>query len=295
MRSTPAPPRDGRFARRRSALIRVTDDGIGMTAEELPLALERHATSKLEHDEDLDASRRSAFRGEALAAICAGLPLHADELPAGTAAGLRLAARAAPSSSASRFRPTPARASRCATCSSTRRAAQGPQVVGDGAGREPARPHPAGPGASARASARGQQRAARADGARRERPAPPRGRGVGHDVATRSSPWIARARRAVRGLASPPDLTRGNREEIVVIVNGTAGAGPRAAAGDTRRVSPAAAARPVSGGPAGAHGARERRGRERASNEGVGALPSSPADLRDWWLRRPRQRSAARR
>ena len=54
-----------------AALLRVTDDGHGMTAEELPLALERHATSKLARDEDLDAIATLGFRGEALAAICA--------------------------------------------------------------------------------------------------------------------------------------------------------------------------------------------------------------------------------
>jgi DNA mismatch repair protein MutL len=54
-----------------AALVRVTDDGVGMSAEELPLALERHATSKLVTDEDLDAIATLGFRGEALAAICA--------------------------------------------------------------------------------------------------------------------------------------------------------------------------------------------------------------------------------
>jgi DNA mismatch repair protein MutL len=53
------------------ALIRVTDDGTGMTEAELPLALERHATSKLDRDEDLDAIATLGFRGEALPAICA--------------------------------------------------------------------------------------------------------------------------------------------------------------------------------------------------------------------------------
>jgi len=54
-----------------SALVRVTDDGIGMRADEMPVALERHATSKLARDEDLDAIETLGFRGEALPAICA--------------------------------------------------------------------------------------------------------------------------------------------------------------------------------------------------------------------------------
>ncbi len=54
-----------------AALIRVTDDGHGMTAGDLELALERHATSKLAADEDLDAIATLGFRGEALPAICA--------------------------------------------------------------------------------------------------------------------------------------------------------------------------------------------------------------------------------
>jgi len=74
-----------------AALIRVTDDGIGMTAEELPLALERHATSKLERDEDLDAIATLGFRGEALAAICAVSHFTLTSRARGASEGLRLA------------------------------------------------------------------------------------------------------------------------------------------------------------------------------------------------------------
>jgi DNA mismatch repair protein MutL len=49
-------------------LIRITDDGAGMTRDDLVLAVERHATSKLDGD-DLSAIGTLGFRGEALPAI----------------------------------------------------------------------------------------------------------------------------------------------------------------------------------------------------------------------------------
>ncbi|MBQ7834000.1 MAG: DNA mismatch repair endonuclease MutL [Lachnospiraceae bacterium] len=52
-------------------LIRITDDGWGIPAEELPKAFLRHATSKIESDADLFYLQTLGFRGEALASISA--------------------------------------------------------------------------------------------------------------------------------------------------------------------------------------------------------------------------------
>jgi DNA mismatch repair protein MutL len=205
-----------------SALIRVTDDGIGMTAEELPLALERHATSKLEHDEDLDAIATLGFRGEALAAICAVSRFTLTSCPRGTAAGLRLAGEGGtvkqrlevPADAGTSievrdlFFNTPARL-KFLKSSATELAASLRALT------QLALAHPhvhlrvannARPVLTAPAASDLRHRV---------------GAVWGHDVAARLL-TVDRAEHgvAVRGLASPPDLARGNREEIVVIVNG---------------------------------------------------------------------------
>ncbi len=51
------------------SLIRVTDDGVGMSRDDALLCLERHATSKIQKAEDLSSIATLGFRGEALPSI----------------------------------------------------------------------------------------------------------------------------------------------------------------------------------------------------------------------------------
>jgi DNA mismatch repair protein MutL len=51
------------------SLIRVTDDGVGMSRDDALLCLERHATSKIQRAEDLSSIATLGFRGEALPSI----------------------------------------------------------------------------------------------------------------------------------------------------------------------------------------------------------------------------------
>ncbi|MEO9254050.1 MAG: DNA mismatch repair endonuclease MutL, partial [Tepidiformaceae bacterium] len=73
-------------------LIRVTDDGRGIAPEQLELAFERHATSKIEVVDDIGHVRTLGFRGEALPSIAAAgdveLLSRAESEPVGVLAVL---------------------------------------------------------------------------------------------------------------------------------------------------------------------------------------------------------------
>jgi DNA mismatch repair protein MutL len=73
-----------------TALIRVADNGEGMAPEDLALAVERHATSKLKKDEDLFRIATLGFRGEALPSIGAIAKMEIVSRPQGAASGHRL-------------------------------------------------------------------------------------------------------------------------------------------------------------------------------------------------------------
>ncbi len=72
------------------SLIRVTDDGCGMGADDLALSVERHATSKLD-EEDLTNIATLGFRGEALPSIGSVARLAIVSRPRGADNGLGIA------------------------------------------------------------------------------------------------------------------------------------------------------------------------------------------------------------
>jgi DNA mismatch repair protein MutL len=71
-------------------LLEVADDGAGISSDELPLSLERHATSKLFSAEDLLRIQTLGFRGEALASIGSISSLTITSRPRDSAAGERI-------------------------------------------------------------------------------------------------------------------------------------------------------------------------------------------------------------
>jgi DNA mismatch repair protein MutL len=205
-----------------AALIRVTDDGYGMSPDELVLALERHATSKLAGDEDLDAIGTLGFRGEALPAICAVSRFTLTSVTRGATEGLRLGGAggtiaqrltvpADPGTTvevSDLFFNTPARLKFLKSPSTELAACL--RILTHLALAQPAVQFRVTHGGRAVLTAPAARNLEARVGAL-----------WGWEIAARLLP-VERVEHgvSVRGLAAPPDLSRGGRDDVVVVVNG---------------------------------------------------------------------------
>lgn len=71
-------------------LIKITDNGLGMSPDDALLALERHSTSKIRAIEDLDSLKTLGFRGEALPSMASVSRMDIITKPAGRLTGTRI-------------------------------------------------------------------------------------------------------------------------------------------------------------------------------------------------------------
>ena len=253
--------------------IEVADDGCGMDAADLALAVQRHCTSKLA-DESLVRITTLGFRGEALPSIGAAARLHITSRPHGAAhahlirveGGLVQDPQPAPGPPGTRvvasdlFFATPAR----------RKFLKHPRTEGEHAEQAVRRLALAAPGVAFRCELEGrtafdlpaQDRAARVAAL------------LGPDAAAALLP-VAEERGGMRisGFACLPTINRATAAAQGFVVNGRPVADPGAAYGaagglprrDRRRAAPRRGAIP---GPASG-----RAGRERASGQAGAALP----------------------
>ena len=87
-------------------LMRIRDNGQGIHPDDLPLALSRHATSKVTHFKDLEAIPSLGFRGEALASIAAVSRLTLTSVREGQSCAYRVVSEAGQSVCAPASHPT---------------------------------------------------------------------------------------------------------------------------------------------------------------------------------------------